>query len=383
MRAEGPLCGVRVVYVSAPGPLALATMLLADLGADVIRVDRTSTEEMLGLSPADDPRSRGQRAAGIDLKNPDGLAVLHRLLGPADVFLEGMRPGVAERLGLGPDQVRDTNQRLIYGRMTGWGQCGPLANRAGHDINYIALAGALHPMGSAEGPPTVPLNLLADFGGGSTYLVIGVLAALLRRARTGHGEVIDAAMVDGVASLTAMFHGMLGTGLWSDERGTNVLDGAAPFYRTYSTGDGQYIAVGALEPKFYRTLITNLGLDPDDWPQHDRTQWDRQAAAMAAIFAQRTRDDWTALFADQDACVTPVLTMTEASYSPLLAHRQTFMEVDGLRQPAPAPRLATERICPVRPGHRVGRCGHTDEVLTEIGYGAPELAVLRSSGAIR
>jgi alpha-methylacyl-CoA racemase len=355
-------------------------MLLSDLGADVIRIDRASgPPDLTGLRLEDDPRTRGHRGIGIDLKRPAGIQLVHDLLAGADVFLEGMRPGAAERLGLDPDVVTATNQKLIYGRMTGWGQTGSLAQRSGHDINYLSVAGALHPMGPAQLPPVVPLNLVADFGGGGTYLAMGVLAALFQRTTTQRGQLVDCAMVDGVASLTAMFHGMLATGLWADQREANLLDGAAPFYRTYRTSDDRFVAVGAIEPKFYADLMKGLGLGVSDWPQHDRTRWPVQAERFGDVFRNETRDHWVAVFAGTDACVTPVLTLTEAAENPDLRDRGTFVEWDGLVQPAPAPRLSAS---PQAPRTRSAWCSHTDEILAELGYDSDASVQLRADGVV-
>jgi alpha-methylacyl-CoA racemase len=374
------LSGVRVLYLASLGPAPLATMLLADLGADVIRVDRVHDgPDVTGLSLADDPRTRGQRAIGIDLKRQAGADLARGLADASDVFLEGMRPGAAERLGLGPAELCARNDKLIYGRMTGWGQRGPRAGDPGHDINYLAVAGALHPIGPAGLPPVPPLNLVADFGGGGTYLAVGVLAALFQRTVSGRGQVIDCAMVDGVASLTGMFHGLLATGRWTDQRQANLLDGAAPFYRAYRTSDGKFIAVGALEPKFYAALIDGLGLDLADWPQHDRTSWARQSDELAALFAGRPRDYWTELFAAREACVTPVLTLSEAAAARDLRDSGTFVDWDGITQPAPAPRLSDS---PARQRPRSGACSHTDEILGELGYARPMIEALRSAGTV-
>ncbi|MFG1923384.1 CaiB/BaiF CoA transferase family protein [Cryptosporangium sp. NPDC048952] len=368
---------VTVVALSAMGPVPFATMLLADLGARVIRVDRVNgAGGVTGLPLEDDPRTRGHQGIGIDVRSPAGRATLLRLLDTADVFLEGMRPGVAERLGLGPD---DLDPALIYGRATGWGRTGPRALRAGHDINYAGLAGGLYPLGPGELPPVPPLNLLADFGGGGAYLALGVLAALHQRASTGTGQVVDAAMVDGVANLTTMMHGMLAAGLWSNERQDNLLDGAAPFYRTYRTADGGFVAVGALEPQFYRLLLETLGLDPADWPQHDRSRWLALEKELASIFGTKARADWETIFDPLDACVTPVLSLAEAASSPELRERATFVDWDGVPQPAPAPRLSAS---PATEKPRGGHCSHTDEILTGLGLTAPELAELRAQNAI-
>ena len=374
------LSNVRVLCLSALGPVPFAAMLLGDLGAQVIRVDRPGrTGSLTGLPLEDDPRTRGHRGIGIDLRGPAGRAVLLRLVAGADVFLEGMRPGAAEKLGIGPDDLLDVNPALVYGRATGWGQSGPRAAQAGHDINYAAVAGGVFPLGPVDAPPLPPLNLLADFGGGGAYLALGVLAAVHQRGLTGRGQVVDAAMVDGVASLTAMLHGMLAAGLWSDRRGDNLLDGAAPFYRTYGTADGGFMAVGALEPQFYGELLDALGLDRGEWPQHDRSRWPEQSGRLAEIFASRARADWELVFAGRDACVTPVLSLAEAASSAELRERETFVDWGGVPQPAPAPRLSASAAIE-RPRSRW--CGHTDQVLAELGYSADEIAVLRADKVV-
>jgi len=372
--------GIRIVWLSAPGPIPLAAMLLSDFGADVIRIDRPDgAPEVSGLGSADDPRTRGQRTIGIDLKNPRGCDVARRLLTSADVFIEGMRPGAAERLALGPDDLRGLNPKLIYARMTGWGQSGANASLAGHDINYIAAAGALHPIGPASEPPAVPLNLVGDFGGGSMYLVAAILAALIQRSTTERGQVIDCAMVDGAASLTTLFHGMMAAGIWSQNREDNLFDGAAPFYRTYRTADDRFVAVGALEPKFYAALLAGLGLEPTDWPQHDRSRWPAQRAQFAAVFGSHDRDHWESVFGSTDACVTPVLSLREAATSDYLRDRGTFVCWDGVTQPAPAPRLSDS---PATQRPRAQRCEHTDTVLTQLGYAAREIQDLHAQRAV-
>ncbi|MGH3291019.1 MAG: CaiB/BaiF CoA transferase family protein [Trebonia sp.] len=369
-----------VVCLSSLGPVPFAVMLLGDLGAQVTRVDRPGRAGSLtGLPLEDDPRTRGHRGIGIDLRRPAGRAVLLRLIARADVFLEGMRPGAAEKLGIGPDDLLRVNPGLVYGRATGWGQTGPRAAQAGHDINYAAVAGGVYPLGSPEAPPLPPLNLLADFGGGGAYLALGVLAALHQRELTGRGQVVDAAMVDGVASLTTMLHGMLAAGLWTDRRGENLLDGAAHFYRTYATADGGFMAVGALEPQFYRELLDALGLEAAEWPQHDRSRWAEQSRRLAAVFASRTRAEWEKVFADRDACVTPVLSLAEAATSAELRERGTYVDWDGVPQPAPAPRLSASAVIE-RPRSRW--CGHTGQVLAELGYPADEIAGLRADEAV-
>jgi alpha-methylacyl-CoA racemase len=377
----GPLHGVRVVELDALGPVPFAGMLLADLGAEVVRVDRAGPDPAgVGADAVTDPRHRGRRGVGLDLKAPAGVALLLRLVGRADVLMEGMRPGVAERLGFGPDACLARNPRLVYARATGWGQDGPLAARAGHDLNYVSLTGALHAMGPSDAPPPVPLNLLGDFGGGGAYLALGVAAALVERARSGRGQVVDAAMLDGVASLTAMFHGLLSAGRWSVERESNLLDGAAPFYRTYATADGGFVAVGALEPPFYAQLLDRLGLAAADWPQHDRDRWPAQRAALTALFRSRTRAEWEAVFAGSDACVTPVLTFAEAARHPHLAARRTLVDVGGTVQPGAAPRFSRTPAAPPRPP--VARRADTDAVLAELGASPQEIADWRRDGVI-
>jgi alpha-methylacyl-CoA racemase len=369
-----------VVCLSAMGPVPFAAMLLGDLGAQVIRVDRPGRSgSVTGLPPEDDPRTRGHWGIGIDLRGDAGRAVLLRLAARADVFLEGMRPGATEKLGIGPGDLLRANPGLVYGRATGWGQSGPRAARAGHDINYAGLAGGVFPLGPPDQPPLPPLNLLADFGGGGVYLALGVLAALHQREVTGRGQVVDAAMVDGVASLTAMLHGMLATGLWSDGRGENLLDGAAHFYRTYRTADDRFMAVGALEPQFYAQLLDALELPPAEWPQHDRSRWPELSARLAVVFASRPRAEWERVFAGRDACVTPVLSLAEAAAAPELRARGTFVDWGGIPQPAPAPRLSASAVVE-RP--RSAWCGHTDQVLADLGYSRGEVAALRADQVV-
>ncbi|TNH30279.1 CoA transferase [Micromonospora orduensis] len=338
----GPLAGVRVVELASLAPAPFGCMVLADLGADVVRVDRPGAPGAGRLAaPTGGPLQRGRRVTTLDLKSPDGVADLLSLVERADVLVEAYRPGVAERLGFGPQVCQERNPRLVYARMTGWGQDGPLAARAGHDIDYIAVAGALEPLGRAGERPYAPMNLLGDFGGGGMLLAVGVLAALLQRERSGVGQVVDAAMVDGSALLTSFLHGLIGTGLWAAPRGHNMFDGGAPFYDTYATADGGFMAVGAMEPAFYAVLLTGLGLadDPDLPAQYDPSGWDELRRRFTERFAERTRDEWTAVFADLDACVAPVLAPGEAHQHPHNAARGTFVEVGGEIQPAPAPRF--------------------------------------------
>ena len=375
---SGPLAGVRVVHLASLGPGSYAAMLLADLGADVVVVDRTA--DMTTSVPADrDPRRRGQRSIRLDLKRPDSHAVLDDLLATADVLIEGMRPGAAERLDLGPERLLALNPRLVYARMTGWGQSGPLAQRAGHDINYIGLTGALHAMGDPDRPPPVPLNLLGDYAGGGTFLVMGVLAALFERVRSGKGQIVDGAIIDGAGSMTAATLGMLATDRWHD-RGTNVLDGGAPWYRTYRCADGGFMAVGAIEPQFYVELLTRLGLDPADFPRDDPGTRDRLAHTLTELFASADRSHWEAVFADSDACVTPVLSFAEATEHPHQHERAGYLDLAGVRQPSPAPRLSrTPAPTPAAPPD-LG--AHTDDLLRELGRTAPEITALHRDGAV-
>lgn len=350
---HGPLDGVRVVELAGIGPGPFAAMLLADLGADVVRVDRPGGTA-LAVDPAHDLTNRGKRSVLVDLKAEDGPGTVLDLAARADVLIEGYRPGVAERLGVGPEACHARNPRLVYGRMTGWGQRGPLAPRAGHDIAYLAPTGVLGMIGDADGPPAVPANLLGDYAGGSLYLVVGVLAALHHARETGTGQVVDAAIVDGAAHLSTMIHGMLAAGGWQDRRSANLLDGGCPFYGTYETADGRHMAVGALEERFYGEFAELLDLGdgaPDRW---DTARWDELRDLVAARFRTRTRAEWTDRFEGSDACVAPVLSLREAPHHPHLAARGTFTEVDGIVQPAPAPRFsatpASVRGGPARPG---------------------------------
>lgn len=378
---SGPLAGIRVVEMAAIGPAPYGVMLLADLGADVVRVDRARDGQVqVGFEATMVGLSRNRRSIAVDLKTDAGLAVVRRLLATADVLVEGWRPGVAERLGLGPDDLLRANPRLVIARATGWGQDGPLAPTAGHDIGYAAVAGALHTVGRAGEPPPPPINYLADFGGGGTFLAIGVLAALLERDRSGKGQVVDAAMVDGAASQTAFLHGLLALGAWRDERGANLLDGAAPFYDTYACRDGRYLAVGALEPPFHAALCAGLGLDPADLPQDDRDAWPDQKALIASIIATRDRDEWVEVFAGTDACVAPVLSLAEAPDHPHNLARDTFVEVDGVRQPAPAPRFSRTpgQVRAPAPAHGAD----TDQILDELGFDAAGITELRDAGAV-
>ncbi|WP_051835961.1 CaiB/BaiF CoA transferase family protein [Streptomyces sp. NRRL WC-3549] len=373
----GPLAGVRVVELAGIGPGPFAAMLLADLGADVVRVDRPGGAG-LGIDPAYDLTNRNKRSVLVDLKAEDGAARVLDLVARADILVEGYRPGVAERLGVGPDACLARNPRLVYGRMTGWGQDGPLADRAGHDIAYIALTGTLSMIGEPDRPPTVPANLVGDYAGGSLYLVVGVLAAL-QHARTpgGTGQVVDAAVVDGAAHLATMIHGMLAAGSWQDRRGSNLLDGGCPFYGCYETSDGGYMAVGPLEARFYDEFAALLGLGDAAAARDDLGRWPELRIAVAERFRTRTRAAWTEVFEGTDACVAPVLSLGEAPGHPHLAARATFVEHGGLTQPAPAPRFSATpsavRRGPALPG------ADGDEVAVD--WGVPGLATARTGEA--
>jgi len=374
----GPLDGVKVVEVAGLAAAPLGCMVLADLGAEVLRVDRLTAA---GKPLPDDALSRGRRSIVLDLKTGEGIEILLRLAAAADVLVEAFRPGVAERLGFGPRVCQDRNPRLVYARMTGWGQDGPLAPTAGHDIDYIAISGALSLVGRAGERPVPPVNLVGDFGGGGMLLAIGVLAALLERERSGQGQVVDAAMVDGSALLTTIFHGLRARNSWRDERGANLIDGGAPFYDTYQTADGEYLAVGALEPAFYAALLTGLGLaDYADLPdRNDPANWPALRERFRTVIAQRTRAEWTEVFAGSDACVAPVLSLPEASKAPHNIARGTFAEVGGLTQPAPAPRFSRTPAGPPRPPPLPG--ADTDAVLASLGYDQTAIVALRAHGA--
>ena len=376
----GPLSGVRVIEIASLAPAPFGCMILADLGADVLRVDRAERCGPQARPPAD-PLIRGRRSIGLNLKDGAAVDLLLRLVDDADVLVEGFRPGVAERLGFGPDVCAQRNPGLIFARMTGWGQDGPLAPTAGHDIDYIAISGALSTVGRAGQSPVPPVNLLGDFGGGGMLMALGILAALVERTGSGRGQVVDAAMVDGSALLTSLVYGLRAAGGWQDRRGSNLLDSGAPFYDTYTTADGQYVAVGALEPQFYAALLRGLGLADAGLPdQHDRSGWPVLRQRFAEAFAQRTRADWEQEFAGTDACVSPVLSLTEAPAHPHATARNAFVEVGGIAQPAPAPRFSRTAAATPAPPPRPG--ADTDAVLAGLGVSAAEAADLRSRGAV-
>ncbi|MFT4571554.1 MAG: alpha-methylacyl-CoA racemase [Candidatus Binatia bacterium] len=379
----GPLEGIRIIEIAGIGPGPFAAMMLADLGAEIVRVDRAQNVPVsFPSAPSADLLNRGRSNIAVDLKNPDGIATVLRLVEGADAILEGFRPGVMERLGLGPDVCRARNPRLVYGRMTGWGQTGPMAKAAGHDINYIALSGALDPIGRRGGKPLAPLNLVGDFGGGGMMLAFGILAALLERNRSGLGQVVDAAMTDGSAVLSTMIHAMRHMGFWHDERGTNMLDTGAHFYDTYETADGKYVSIGSIEPQFYAELLEKTGLAGEDLPsQMNRDTWPEAAERLTAVFKTKTRDQWCEIMEGSDVCFAPVLSIPEAYEHPHNKARGTFIELGGVTQPGPAPRF--DRTPPVvdRPPAHPGQ--NTDEVLVDWGFTTEEIADLRSKGAVR
>ena len=379
---SGPLEGVRIIELAGLGPAPFAGMMLADAGADIIRIDRSARATYPpNTEPHVDLMNRGRRSVAVDLKHPEGVALVLRLVEEADGLMEGFRPGVAERLGLGPDVCLERNPALVYGRMTGWGQDGPMASAAGHDIDYIALAGALEPMNRAGQVPFPPLNLVGDFGGGGMMLAFGMCAAIISARTTGAGQVIDAAMVDGAAALMTMTYTLMSSGIWKEERGTNLLDTGAHFYEVYETSDGGYFAIGAIEPQFYAELLRRLGLEGEELPdQMDREAWPAMKERFSALFAGKTRKEWEVIFEGSDACAAPVLSPLEAPHHPHIAARGTFTEVAGVVQPAPAPRFGgtpgSIRNPPPNPGQ------HGDEALTDWGLDASEVATLRESGAI-
>jgi alpha-methylacyl-CoA racemase len=380
--STGPLAGVRVVELAGLGPAQLGGMLLADLGADVVRVDRPADvppEAMAEHSP--EVLGRGRRSVALDLKDPRGLELLYVLVDGADVLVDPYRPGVAERLGVGPEPALERNPRLVYARMTGWGQTGPLAQAAGHDINYIALAGALHPMGPADRPPPVPLNLVGDFGGGGMLLAMGIATALYERERSGRGQVLDVAMIDGIASLMTSIYQLRAGGDWSDAREEHWVQGAAPWYRAYATADERFVTVGPLEAKFYALLLERLGLDPVQWPQWERERWPALAAVMEERFAARTLAEWQTELEGTDVCFAPALSTGEAVEHPHMAARGTYVTVDGVAQPAPVPRFSRTPGAIAGPPPWPGE--QTREVLAEIGVEPEELEALLAQDAAR
>jgi alpha-methylacyl-CoA racemase len=379
----GPLQGIRIIEMAGIGPAPFAAMLFADMGAEVIRIDR---KRKPGDTTFDTLTSygflnRGRRSLALDLKKPEAVATLLRLAESADALIEGFRPGVMERLGLGPDACQARNPKLVYGRITGWGQSGPLAQTAGHDINYIALTGALHATGKRE-QPMPPLNVVGDFGGGAMFLTCGVLAALLEAQRSGKGQIVDAAMTDGAALLMAMQYSFKAAGHWRNERESNLVDGGAPFYGTYRCADGKWLAIGPIEPQFHELLLAMLGLPPEEFAERWNPEcWPRLRTRLEQVFATKTRDDWCALLEQTDACVAPVLDLDEAPRHPHNVARQTFVEHAGITQPAPAPRFSRTASAIRRPAPTVAG-EHSDAVLQDWGFAAADIAALRAAGAI-
>lgn len=371
----GPLHGIRVVEFAGIGPGPFAAMLLSDMGAEIIRIDRKG-----GRTPhKTEVTYRGRQAVALDMKKPQAVEAALKLIDRADALIEGFRPGVMERLGVGPDVCLARNPRLVYGRMTGWGQTGPLADAAGHDINYIALTGALHAIGNRGGKPVPPLNLAGDFGGGALYLAFGVVCGLLEAKSSGKGQVVDAAMTDGAASLMTMFYGMTAMGLWKDGRGANMLDSGAHFYDTYETKDGKYVAIGSIEPQFYRELLEKTGIaDSAFAAQMDRNAWPVLKEKLAAIIKTKTRDEWDRIMLGSDVCYAPVLSLAEAPKHPHNVARKTFIEVDGVMQPAPAPRFS--RTAPEVQGPP--QSANNEAALAKWGFSKNEIAALAAAGAI-
>jgi alpha-methylacyl-CoA racemase len=373
----GPLKGIKIIELAGIGPGPFCAMLLSDLGAEVIRVDRIETAGQKNAGAL----LRGRRSIAIDLKNPQGVATVLKLVDKADALLEGFRPGVTERMGLGPDVCLKRNPRLVYGRMTGWGQEGPLAHAAGHDINYIALTGALLSVQRGGGQPVPPLNLVGDFGGGALYLAVGVLAALLEARSSGKGQIVDTSMVDGAAHLMMMFYEMRATGFWTDVPGTNLLDTGAPFYDAYETSDGKYVSLGSIEPKFYAELLRLSGLEKEELPhQMDRVQWPALKRRVAEVMRTKTREEWCRIMEGSDVCFGPVLSLAEAPKHPHNVARQAFIEVGGVVQPAPAPRFSRTPNDAPRPAAIPGENGA--EILSDWGFSSDEIGGLRKARAI-
>jgi alpha-methylacyl-CoA racemase len=375
----GPLSGLKVIELQGIGPGPFCGMMLADMGAEVTRIDRSSSA---GRAAGADVLARGRKSIAVDLKNPDGVATVLDLIAGADVLVEGFRPGVMERLGLGPDVCLQRNPRLVYGRMTGWGQHGTIAHAAGHDINYISLTGALHAIGPKGGKPTPPLNLVGDFGGGGMLLAFGIVAALYERAQSGKGQVVDAAMTDGSALLMNGLYPGMQTGNWKPERGSNMLDGGAHFYGAYETKDGKFVSIGSIEPQFYALLLDKLGLAGDNSmpKQMSRDDWPRLQEKFTTIFKTKTRDEWDAIMLGSDICYAPILSFAEAVMHPHNAARNTFVEVGGIRQAAPAPRFS--RSAPTVPPPAAAPGQHSEEVLKAAGVEPARIAALKASGAV-
>jgi alpha-methylacyl-CoA racemase len=379
----GPLAGMKIIELAGIGPVPFCSTLLADMGAQVIRVDRTAPSGLgiSGKNPAFDVLGRGRKSISVDLKNPNGVEAVLRLVESADALVEGFRPGVAERLGLGPDVCMARNEKLVYGRMTGWGQDGPISHAAGHDINYIALSGVLYSVGNKDSGPIPPLNLTGDFGGGAMFLAFGVMAALWEVQRSGKGQVVDTSMLEGSAYLMLPIYGMHGSGFWSDVRGTNILDTGAPFYGTYECADGNWVSIGSIEPKFYAELLEKTGMDKMNLPpQMDRESWPEVIETYRAVFKTKTRAEWCEIMEGSDICFAPVLSMTEAPHHPQNVARNAFVDVAGVTQPAPAPRFSRTQAKAGGPAPVLGQ--DTSEGLAEWGFSEDEIATLLATGAV-
>ncbi|MGW8321106.1 MAG: CaiB/BaiF CoA transferase family protein [Thermodesulfobacteriota bacterium] len=375
----GPLKGVKVIEVGGIGPGPFCGMMLSDMGAEIVRVERKG--QFMLTDSKFDVLTRNRRSIEVDLRKEEGVAAVLKMVEQADALQEGFRPGVMEKLGLGPDVCLKRNPRLVYGRMTGWGQEGPLAKVAGHDINYISLSGALHTIGRKGETPVPPLNLVGDFGGGGMMLAFGIVCALFESQKSDKGQVVDAAMIDGSAALMAIIYGLKAAGLWTDDRGTNLLDGAAHFYDTYETADGKYVSIGSIEPQFYALLLKHTGIDdPDYQNQMDQTKWPAFKKRFAEIFKTKTRDEWCEIMEGTDTCFAPVLSLDEAKDHPQNRTRDTFIEVEGVLQPAPAPRFSRTRPGTPNPPPKVGE--HTEAVLADFGFGTDEIQGLKAAGAI-
>jgi alpha-methylacyl-CoA racemase len=381
---SGPLTGFKVIELAGIGPAPMCAMMLSDMGAEVVRVDRLSDAKLgIAMPKKYNFLGRGRRSIAIDLKNPDGIEALLKLIDGADCVLEGFRPGVMERLGMGPEICLERNPKLVYARVTGWGQEGPLSKCAGHDLNYIALSGALHAIGrSNDEPPTPPLNLVGDFGGGTMFVLTGILAALLEVKSSGKGQVVDAGMVDGALSLMTSIYGMFAGGVQNDERAANILDSGSHFYNTYETKDGRYVSIGSIETKFYDELLEKTGIDPDSMaPQMERESWPAMKEKLKELFLTKTRDEWCAIMDNTDICFAPVLTLEEAPDYPHNKERDAFVDVEGVMHPAPAPRFSRTPSSIKGPAPKTGI--HTDEVLADWGVSSDEIKALKAGGAIK
>ncbi len=380
---SGPLTGYRIIELAGIGPAPMAAMMMGDMGADIVRIDRVKTHVMDRFAdPKFNVHGRSRRSVSVDLQKPEGAEVILRLCKTADGIMEPFRPGVAERLGVGPDVCLKANPKIVYGRMTGWGQSGPLAKAAGHDQNYIALTGALHAIGRKGQKPVPPLNLVGDFGGGGMLLAYGMVCGLLEAQKSGKGQVVDAAMVDGAALLLGALYGMVGAGLWNEkERECNMLDGGAHFYDTYETRDGKYVSIGSIEPQFYALLVEKAGLSGQNLPaQHDRAQWPMMKQKLEDVFKTKTRDEWCQIMEGSDVCFAPVLTMSEAPHHPAAKARNAYVDVGGFNQPAPAPRFSRTVEATPKPAPKRG--SNTEEVLEQSGFSAAEIAELKKGGIV-